>query len=104
MNIINLKKQRGKLIQPKINDVVLVEDENLKRMDWKIGKIEELIQSKDGEIRSAKIVTITNGKKSYMRRPINKLYPIESNIEDEEVKLKFVNDSDTKIIKGAGGV
>ncbi len=44
------------------------------RGSWKLGRICELIQSADGQIRVAK-VRIGNGK--IFKRPLNMLYPIE---------------------------
>ena len=39
----------------KVNDVVLVKSENLKRSFWPLGRIIEVNQSRDGHIRSVKI-------------------------------------------------
>lgn len=53
--------------------MVLIKDE-LPRGCWRLGRIKELIQSEDGEIRSAKVLLPT-GK--LIGRPLNLLYPIE---------------------------
>ena len=51
------------MVKPNVNNVVMIEDKNLKRIDWRIGKIDELLRSKAGEIRSAEIIVIKNGWK-----------------------------------------
>ncbi|EPB67375.1 hypothetical protein ANCCEY_13538 [Ancylostoma ceylanicum] len=51
-----------------------VEQKLLPRGQWIYGKIEELIKSADGMIRSAKIL-MPNHK--ILQRPLNKIYPLE---------------------------
>ena len=48
----NIRNCHGILVKPNVNDVVLIEDENMKKMDWRIGKIDKLLHSKGGEVRS----------------------------------------------------
>ena len=72
------KTKRCTLV-PKIGDVVLIADDKLRRSEWKIGRVTELIMSKDKRIRCA---CVRMGKKGrILRRPINKLYPIVKNDE-----------------------
>ena len=68
-------------------DIVLVEDENVKRNQWKIGRIERLIvgKEKDGKIRGASVVKICKGKRDLLNRPITKLYPFEITGTSDEV-------------------
>ena len=54
-------------------DIVIVENEKMPRHLWKLGRIEELITSKDGKIRGATVKT----EQSSIQRPIQKLYPLE---------------------------
>ena len=42
---------------------------------WKLGRVTELIRSKDGTVRAAKVKCGSTG--NVISRPINKLYPIE---------------------------
>ena len=64
-----------------IGDVVLIEDDG-PRLQWKLGKVIELIKSKDGEYRAAKIkVTGANIKSGIIERPIRRLYPLELDTE-----------------------
>lgn len=59
--------------RPKVGDIVLMVDPNLKRGYWKKAVIERLILSADGKCRSAQIRI---NPKSRMIRPIVKLIPI----------------------------
>ena len=66
----------------KVNDVVLVGDDTLKRLDWPIGIITADIPGLDGKIRVIKVKT----QKSEFTRPIQRIYPLElslSNADDE---------------------
>ena len=86
---------RGKT-EIKIGDVVLIHDNKLKRSQWRIGRVDELIISKDGQIRGAGLITTTEKGTGRLKRPINKLYPFETNSnpsqEDSEPVIQFVKD------------
>nr|CAD2183552.1 unnamed protein product [Meloidogyne enterolobii] len=72
--------------EPKIGEIVILEEEFVPRNFWKIVKIVELLDTKDGRcVRNVKIL-MPNG--SIISRPINKLYPLELNIENKEIKTK----------------
>ncbi|KAL9955946.1 hypothetical protein ACROYT_G037352 [Oculina patagonica] len=58
-------------------EVVLVHEDNGKRSNWKMGKVEELIVGKDKEVRGVKLRVITKGKPIFVNRPVQKLYPLE---------------------------
>ena len=68
-------------------------------MDWRLGKIGKLLCSEKGEVRSAEIIIIKNGRKLKLQRAVNKLYPFECSTGKDKMKLKFVKDNDTKMIK-----
>ena len=59
--------------EAKVGDIVLIK-EIVPRGRWKVGKICELIKSRDKMIRSAKV---TVGQRKSIKRPLNLLYPIE---------------------------
>ena len=63
--------------KPQVGDVVLVEEDRRPRNLWTIGRIIELLKSKD-VTRNAKVKTSDGRLQS---RPINKLYPLEVPIE-----------------------
>ena len=66
-------------------DIVLIEEDRLPRSMWRLGRIAELVNSKNGAVRAAVIDVINSkGSRGQMRRPINKLYPLESNIDDKQ--------------------
>ena len=71
------RKKSNSDLHANVGDVVLIKDERLKRSEWKLGRVKRLIQSKDFKIRAAEVNVITNGKLQTLKRPVNKLYPIE---------------------------
>ena len=78
--------------------------QNLNRMNWRTGKTDKLLCSKDGEVRSTETFVIKNGMKIKLRRPIYKNCPFEASMDKGDVILKFTKDEDPKMIKAAGGV
>ena len=85
--------KRRNTVVPEVNDVVIVFDEKLPRHKWLFGRIIELIPSKDGQCRGAKLIL---GKtKAVIERPISKLYPIE--LERKGDKCHSENPSDNVI-------
>jgi len=58
---------------PKIGELVLVGDDHTKRIEWPLGRIMELVPSKDGECRLVKVKTI----KGEWYRPLQRIYPLE---------------------------
>ena len=58
---------------PAVADVVLIHDENQFRSIWRMGIVNEVITSDDGQIRGATV----RSNQTLLKRPINKLYPIE---------------------------
>ncbi|KAK5979541.1 hypothetical protein GCK32_011489 [Trichostrongylus colubriformis] len=65
---------------PRIGEVVLLADPNLPRYSWRMGRITELKEGSDAEIREA-VVRMPNG--NCMRRPVNLLVPLE--LEDNTI-------------------
>ena len=60
---------------PSIEDVVVIEEDDKLRGLWKLGRIIELITSKDGHIRAAVLCVAGN---RILQRPIQSLfYPLE---------------------------
>ena len=60
----------------KINDIVLIHDDNAPRYLWRIGRVVELIKSKsENEVRGASPKVLRTGRT--VQRPTNKLIPIE---------------------------
>ncbi|XP_074657312.1 uncharacterized protein LOC141910517 [Tubulanus polymorphus] len=68
----------------KPGSVVIIHDDNVPRLKWKLGIIEHLHKSTDGLVRSATVKT-ANG---VTNRPISKLFPLE--IESNVLKPSVV--------------
>jgi len=58
---------------PVVGDVVLIGADNVKRVEWILGRIIKLNPGKDGESRSACVKTA----KGVLTRPLQRLYPLE---------------------------
>ncbi|CAB3986224.1 Hypothetical predicted protein [Paramuricea clavata] len=58
------KTKRG--FTPKVEDVVIISDDEKKRGQWSLGVVEELVAGKDGEVRVAKV----RSKKSHLERAV----------------------------------
>lgn len=65
---------------PAINDVVLI-GEDCPRGQWKYGRVQEHVPSKDGKVRTVLLRTETL---KGLQKPINQLYPLEVNEEPDE--------------------
>ncbi len=74
--------------KPEVGEVVVVGGTK-KRNDWRLGKIISLIRGRDGRNRGATIKTFDGSKSRYIRRPIERLYPIEvkssAPVSDKEI-------------------
>ena len=57
-----------------VNDIVLIYDKSQPRHLWNLGRILELIRSKDGLVRAAQVKCGSSG--NILSRPLNKLYPM----------------------------
>ncbi|CAG2200066.1 unnamed protein product [Mytilus edulis] len=77
----------------KVGDIVLIK-ENLPRGSWKIGRICQLVVSRDGQIRSGKVML---PNKKTLNRALNMLYPIECEELDEGLKNSDT-EKDTELI------
>ena len=62
----------------KVGDVVLIQEDNVKRLNWPIAVIESLLKGKDGNVRAATVRTFNKaGKLTTTRRAVQRLYPVE---------------------------
>ncbi|XP_066921186.1 uncharacterized protein, partial [Clytia hemisphaerica] len=59
------------------NDIVLINEENVKRNDWRRGRVSKLLRGRDGKVRGAELVVVNKYGNGILRRPINKLFPFE---------------------------
>ncbi|XP_063404266.1 uncharacterized protein LOC134687739 [Mytilus trossulus] len=93
--VISLKMENGKILcnPPAKIRVVIIKD-NLAHKSWKIGRKCQLIVSRDGQIRSGKVML--HNKKN-LNRALNMLYPIECEELDEGLKNSDT-EKDTELI------
>ena len=78
-------------------DVVLVQDDQLNRGQWKIGIIEGLIVGKDGHVRGVNLRVSGTGKPQFCSRPVQKVYPLEiSSVRENDGQGK-VKRSDVEV-------
>jgi hypothetical protein len=66
-----------------IGDLVLVHDENQPRLLWRMGKVEDLIKGEDNVVRGAVVRVQSGGGTTILRRPVQKLYPLELNFDSK---------------------
>ena len=78
------KNNGNKESEVKKGDIVLISEDNVKRAEWKLGKIEDLIPGKDGFIRGVKVRTCGKGKYEFLNRPLQKLYPLEVSSSEKD--------------------
>ena len=78
---------------PNIGDVVLLKDD-VPRCCWNMGKIVNLVTSKDGNICSAKVKSHTG---YVVGRPLSLLFPIETSVNSDSIcedRLKMYNQNE----------
>jgi hypothetical protein len=67
----------------KVGEVVTVFEENLPRSLWRLGVIDAVIGSADGQKRAARVRVLSKtGRPVILQRPIQHLYPLEVQSED----------------------
>ena len=60
----------------KVDDVVLLKDNNTPGIFWKLAVVQELIKGKDGHVRNAKVKILNNSRKPVLlTRSISHLIP-----------------------------
>ncbi|CAO4386231.1 unnamed protein product [Caenorhabditis nigoni] len=90
---LKIDNKRGHPAKPRRGQLVVVCDEDQPRDVWRLGRITELIESEDGEIREVHLLVKSQLRKAHIiKRPPNLLVPLELSMEDEQV-----DDASTKI-------
>ncbi|UYV82752.1 hypothetical protein LAZ67_22000735 [Cordylochernes scorpioides] len=79
LGLLVQKGKEGSEFTLRIGEIVLIGNEDQKRIDWPMAKIEELIPGRDGKIRVARVKT----KRGVLIRPIQKIYPLEVTSEED---------------------
>ena len=63
----------------------------MKRLNWSIGRVEELLKCRDGNTRAVALRTISkDGKVILVNRPIQRCYPLELTSENEDQEVHFI--------------
>ena len=86
-----------------IGDIVLIEEDKVKRNNWRIGRVNKLFNGRDGNVRGAEILVANKQSSGKLNRPVNKLYPFEvehvhktdnetSDEEDNVPEIMFISD------------
>ena len=78
--------------KPSVGDVTLIKDD-LPRGAWRMGRIKELVNSSDGEVRPAKTVLPNN---KVICRPLNLLFPIECPTTEAKESIQSYYDVDDR--------
>ena len=60
-----------------IGDDVSIHDESLPRAKWRMGVVHELIKGVKKKMRGAVVCIADKGKISFLRRPLQRLFPLE---------------------------
>lgn len=64
-----------------VGDIVVIHSDNQARGQWKLGRVEELLTSPDGQHRAAVLRVAGQGRTAKrLRRPVQRLYPVEMSI------------------------
>ncbi|XP_068720408.1 uncharacterized protein [Montipora capricornis] len=85
-----------------VGDVVCIHEKTTPRQLWRLGRVQRLLPGPDGEVRSA-VVKVKSGNlpSSEWRRPQQRLYPLEVNLNAEpnnSVPITVVRDEDVPAV------
>ena len=72
--------------QIQVGQLVLLQEDKLKRCQWKTAIIEELVTGQDGKIRGAIVRKSGKGKPEILSRPLQCLIPLEISCRDNDKK------------------
>ncbi|GFU77765.1 integrase catalytic domain-containing protein [Trichonephila clavipes] len=79
------KQNDNRVREPRIEEMVLIGNDNKKRLSWPIAKIIELIPGRDGEIRTVRLKT----QHGTAIRPVQRIFPLEvQTIANSDKELK----------------
>ncbi|GBN97618.1 hypothetical protein AVEN_195768-1 [Araneus ventricosus] len=112
-NEVDIERRKGELVNmnltedtPLVEEIVLVGDDNTKRLFWALAKISESIPRRDGKIRTVKLKT----QHGTDLRPIQRIYPLEiysnesvdKELGGEESNSLDVSDNQNKLAPADG--
>jgi hypothetical protein len=77
------KRHGGETVS--LGDIVVVHEESRPRGLWRLGKVEGLISGADGQTRGAVVKVLSrNGRSTTIKRPVQRLYPLEIRSTDRD--------------------
>eukprot|EP00794_Sanderia_malayensis_P007346 gene7346-biopygen5937 len=79
------KMSNSETVPVEKGDLVLLQEDNVKRGQWKAAIVEEIIYGKDREPRGATVRKYEKGKPSILNRPLQRLYPLEISCNDSGI-------------------
>ena len=80
------KKSRKVVRIPEINDIVIIKEEKLPRLQWRLGRVTKLIFGRDNKVRAVSILVGKTG--TIIDRPINLVYPLEDDVDKVEPEIE----------------
>ncbi|GFY18377.1 integrase catalytic domain-containing protein [Trichonephila clavipes] len=89
------KQNDNRVREPRIGEMVLIGNDNKKRLSWPIATIIELIPGRDGEIRTVRLKT----QHGTVIRPVQRIFPLEVQAianSDKELKEESISVKSTK--------
>lgn len=81
-----------------VGDIVLIGADDVKRLDWPLGKVIEIFTGRDGVVRSVKLRTA----KGEVTRPVQKLYWLEAG--NDETTVNRSNDNEEAMRTRSGKI
>ena len=92
----------------KVDDVVLLKDDNTPRIFWKLAVVQELIKGKDEHVKNARVKILNNsGKPFLLMRSISHLIPLQVhstlNSTSCNKKQSDVSDVEKRATDNSGG-
>ena len=73
-----------------VDDIVIVQDNDMPRSEWKLGKVIECLPSRDGQVRRVKVLIgdrssdLKTFKPAVLERPIHKLVVLVEGNKDSD--------------------
>ncbi|XP_011705757.1 PREDICTED: uncharacterized protein LOC105460953 [Wasmannia auropunctata] len=87
--LIHHNNKRKELRKIQVGDIVLIEDESKKRVEWPLARVKDIIIGKGNEVRVVRLIT-TSGE---LIRPIQRIYPLElTSDQSKEVVQELINE------------
>ncbi|KAL1448295.1 hypothetical protein WDU94_003587 [Cyamophila willieti] len=78
----------------KVGDMILIGDDNVKRMDWPIGVVTEVIEGRDSVVRVVRVRT-SNGT---LTRPVQRIYPLEFHIDPDVLSATEIDNVSDQVV------